>query len=164
VSARDGDVDICNVYSVQLSASFKAFSRSGKAMSGCGAGRMSVCLTSHVNWRTYPPLLPNSRFGHRILHKTFPIGTVRARAADEQTPKVSQWQGVLGNVGTVAAYAGLLFYAFKLSPNQTPLRDGYFIEKLVGLGANDGVSHFLPVAKCKVSAQYLVTDRRHREH
>jgi hypothetical protein len=26
-----------------------------------------------------------------------------------------------------------------LQPNQTPLRDSYFLEKLVGLGANDGV-------------------------
>ena len=30
-------------------------------------------------------------------------------------------------------------YAFVLSPNQTPFRDTYFLEKLVGLGANDGV-------------------------
>lgn len=30
-------------------------------------------------------------------------------------------------------------YGFVLSPNQTPYRDMYFIEKLVGLGANDGV-------------------------
>ena len=30
-------------------------------------------------------------------------------------------------------------YAFKLAPGQTPYRDQYFIEKLVGLGENDGI-------------------------
>jgi hypothetical protein len=30
-------------------------------------------------------------------------------------------------------------YAFALAPGQTPLRDQYFIEKIVGLGENDGV-------------------------
>jgi hypothetical protein len=30
-------------------------------------------------------------------------------------------------------------YAFFLSPNQTPYRDMYFLEKLSGLGVNDGV-------------------------
>ena len=30
-------------------------------------------------------------------------------------------------------------YGFGLSPNQTPYRDMYFLEKLVGLGADDGV-------------------------
>ena len=31
-------------------------------------------------------------------------------------------------------------YGFVLSPNQTPYRDMYFLEKLLGLGANDGVA------------------------
>ena len=31
-------------------------------------------------------------------------------------------------------------YAFVLSPNQTPYRDMYFLEKLSGLGADDGVA------------------------
>ena len=30
-------------------------------------------------------------------------------------------------------------YGFILSPNQTPYRDMYFLEKLLGLGADDGV-------------------------
>ena len=30
-------------------------------------------------------------------------------------------------------------YAFFVSPNQTPYRDMYFLEKLSGLGVNDGV-------------------------
>lgn len=37
-------------------------------------------------------------------------------------------------------WAALVGYAFLYSPNQTPLRDMYFLEKLVGLGADDGVS------------------------
>ena len=31
-------------------------------------------------------------------------------------------------------------YGFVLSPNQTPYRDMYFLEKLLGIGANDGVA------------------------
>ena len=31
-------------------------------------------------------------------------------------------------------------YGFILSPNQTPRRDMYFLEKLLGLGADDGVA------------------------
>ena len=31
-------------------------------------------------------------------------------------------------------------YGFVLSPNQTPYRDMYFLEKLLGLGADDGVA------------------------
>ena len=34
---------------------------------------------------------------------------------------------------------GAAGYAFFLSPNQTPYRDMYFLEKLTGLGENDGV-------------------------
>jgi hypothetical protein len=34
---------------------------------------------------------------------------------------------------------GIAVYAIFLSPNQTPYRDSYFIEKLVGLGVDDGV-------------------------
>ncbi len=30
-------------------------------------------------------------------------------------------------------------YGFVLSPNQTPYRDMYFLEKLLGLGVDDGV-------------------------
>ena len=30
-------------------------------------------------------------------------------------------------------------YAFALAPGQTPLRDQYFIEKIIGIGENDGV-------------------------
>ncbi len=40
-------------------------------------------------------------------------------------------QGILGCI------AG---YAIFLSPNQTPYRDSYFVEKLLGQGADDGVT------------------------
>ena len=36
-------------------------------------------------------------------------------------------------------YYSAAVYGFGLSPNQTPYRDMYFLEKLVGLGADDGV-------------------------
>jgi hypothetical protein len=43
------------------------------------------------------------------------------------------------SVGLFALWAGLVAYAFLLSPNQTPFRDRYFVEKLIGLGVDDGV-------------------------
>lgn len=46
---------------------------------------------------------------------------------------------LISSVGLFLLWAGLAGYAFLLSPNQTPFRDGYFLEKLVGLGAEDGV-------------------------
>lgn len=46
---------------------------------------------------------------------------------------------LLGSAGLFLLWGGLAAYAFFVSPNQTPLRDSYFLEKLVGLGVNDGV-------------------------
>lgn len=46
---------------------------------------------------------------------------------------------LVGSLGLWALWGGLAAYTFLVAPNQTPLRDSYFIEKLVGLGANDGV-------------------------
>jgi hypothetical protein len=40
---------------------------------------------------------------------------------------------VIGSAGLFLLWGGLAAYAFLLSPNQTPLRDQYFIEKVVGL-------------------------------
>lgn len=46
---------------------------------------------------------------------------------------------LMSNAGLFLLWAALTGYAFFLSPNQTPLRDSYFLEKLVGLGVEDGV-------------------------
>ncbi|KAJ3693222.1 hypothetical protein LUZ60_008702 [Juncus effusus] len=35
-------------------------------------------------------------------------------------------------------WAGLIYYVFKLAPNQTPYRDMYFLQKLLNLRADDG--------------------------
>jgi len=40
---------------------------------------------------------------------------------------------IIGSAGLLLLWGGLAAYAFLLSPNQTPLRDQYFIEKVVGL-------------------------------
>lgn len=40
---------------------------------------------------------------------------------------------LLANLGLWGLWAGLAAYAFLVAPNQTPLRDAYFLEKLVGL-------------------------------
>ncbi|KAL3149212.1 hypothetical protein ABBQ32_002038 [Trebouxia sp. C0010 RCD-2024] len=50
------------------------------------------------------------------------------------------WEGIAGSVGYGLIWGGLAYYAFVLSPNQTPYRDMYLLEKLSGLGADDGVA------------------------
>lgn len=65
-------------------------------------------------------------------------GIVRASSKDTDEPTWS-----LNDLTTAAvpalAYATMLGYAAKFAPDQTPLRDMYFIVKLVGLGVDDGV-------------------------
>jgi len=46
---------------------------------------------------------------------------------------------IVGSVGLFALWAALIGYAFFWAPNQTPLRDQYFLEKFLNL-TNDGVS------------------------
>ena len=43
------------------------------------------------------------------------------------------------NVSFWITWAALIGYAALFSPNQTPLRDQYFLEKILGLGVEDGV-------------------------
>lgn len=66
--------------------------------------------------------------------------TTRCQASKKDAaPKQSgDAGGAVGSVGLFLLWGGLAAYAFLLSPNQTPLRDSYFIEKFVGL-ANDEV-------------------------
>jgi hypothetical protein len=40
---------------------------------------------------------------------------------------------IIGSAGIFLLWGGLAAYAFLLSPNQTPLRDQYFLEKVIGL-------------------------------
>ncbi|KAK9823772.1 hypothetical protein WJX72_005409 [[Myrmecia] bisecta] len=79
---------------------------------------------------------------------------VRCRAEErpasqlaDQGPKQSQeppqqpaTSNLAVSIGIGLVYAALLGYAFFLSPNQTPFRDQYFLEKLVGVGVQDGVT------------------------
>lgn len=46
--------------------------------------------------------------------------------------------GWISSALVFAFYGGLVYYAAVLAPAQTPYRDQYFIEKLVGLRSNDG--------------------------
>ena len=52
---------------------------------------------------------------------------------DDDLPERGGSGNIVGSIGIFALWAGLAAYAFLLSPNQTPLRDQYFIEKFVGL-------------------------------
>ncbi|CAG9460569.1 unnamed protein product [Pedinophyceae sp. YPF-701] len=48
--------------------------------------------------------------------------------------------GLLATVGVLAMWGVLGWYVFNVAPNLTPLRDSYFIEKLVGIAGDDGVT------------------------
>lgn len=69
----------------------------------------------------------------------------RCAASGKGSPEPTQQQSgpdatsLLSSAGIFLLWGGLAYYAFVLSINQTPLRDSYFLEKLVGLGENDGV-------------------------
>ncbi|KAL4443934.1 hypothetical protein ABPG75_011671 [Micractinium tetrahymenae] len=58
-----------------------------------------------------------------------------------QPPAGPQTDGtsLLSSAGLFLLWAALAGYAFLVAPNQTPVRDMYFLEKLVGLGVDDGV-------------------------
>ena len=72
------------------------------------------------------------------------VGSVATRASEDDklntSAKALEWEDVVTNVGPWLAYAVILYYVSQMSPNQTPLRDQYLIEQLVGiLKASDGV-------------------------
>ncbi|KAL4426167.1 hypothetical protein ABPG77_007449 [Micractinium sp. CCAP 211/92] len=56
------------------------------------------------------------------------------------SPPQSDGTSVLSSAGLFLLWAALAGYAFLIAPNQTPVRDMYFLEKLVGLGVDDGVA------------------------
>lgn len=58
-----------------------------------------------------------------------------APAGEQPAPGSGGPEGssLLGSLGLWALWAALAGYAFLVAPNQTPLRDSYFLEKLVGL-------------------------------
>lgn len=62
-----------------------------------------------------------------------------AGPGDSQPTDVGAPERLITSVGLGLLWAAVLYYAFALAPGQTPYRDKYFIEKLVGLGENDGV-------------------------
>ncbi len=45
----------------------------------------------------------------------------------------------INNLGLWLPISPCADYAFALAPGQTPYRDQYFIEKIIGIGENDGV-------------------------
>ncbi|KAI3423805.1 hypothetical protein D9Q98_009642 [Chlorella vulgaris] len=71
-----------------------------------------------------------------------PCATSSGSGDEPSTPPPQQQSdatSLLSSVGLFVLWGALAGYAFLVAPNQTPLRDSYFLEKLVGLGAADGV-------------------------
>lgn len=95
-----------------------------------------------------PQQLPKSTAVARGILPFRPLRTcshstiVQADQKDGGKSLEGGWTGrkIAGNLGVIAAYAVLIYYVVKISPNQTPMRDSYFIEKLANLGEDDGVA------------------------
>ena len=98
-------------------------------------------------------------------HQCRKTGACKPCAASNKVTDAG-WEGIAGSVGVGVLWAALACessqiiraiqlpssciagshhlsdsadYGFVLSPNQTPYRDMYFLEKLLGLGVDDGV-------------------------
>ena len=97
-----------------------------------------------AGWRRPVPF--SSGVPQRLLrreHQPHLGARAEATGTPGSQPPAEQAQGqskaLLGSVGLFFLWVALAVYAFLMAPNQTPLRDQYFLEKLVGLGADDGV-------------------------
>lgn len=55
------------------------------------------------------------------------------KVPDNKLPDNDTDTNIIGSAGIFLLWAALAGYAFFISPNQTPLRDQYFIEKFVGI-------------------------------
>ncbi|GLC40154.1 hypothetical protein PLESTB_000791900 [Pleodorina starrii] len=58
--------------------------------------------------------------------------------ASSPTPSAPDNSQLLFSIGITALWIGLSVYGFLLSPNQTPYRDQIFIERIIGIGEQDG--------------------------
>jgi hypothetical protein len=90
---------------------------------------------------------------HRALPLSTPRRTSITRAGTKNTGGYTWSLDDLVSAAVPAvAYATLLGYVAIYAPDQTPMRDAYFLEKLIGIGANDGV----PIDTVFVSLFYLM--------
>ncbi|KAK9918857.1 hypothetical protein WJX75_007539 [Coccomyxa subellipsoidea] len=64
---------------------------------------------------------------------------VQERKTTEATVASEQSYNLISAAVGLLFWAAFVGYALLLSPNQTPYRDMYFLEKLTGLGVDDGV-------------------------
>lgn len=79
-----------------------------------------------------------ARLARHPLHQPPSLQPHCSSPAGEQPPAAPgggapDGGSLLANLGLWGLWAGLAAYAFLVAPNQTPLRDAYFLEKLVGL-------------------------------
>lgn len=102
------------------------------------------CICQHLSLtpRPFSSTTPNRlAAGTRSLsrgHQCRKTGACKPCAASNKVTDAG-WEGIAGSVGVGVLWAALAYYGFVLSPNQTPYRDMYFLEKLLGLGVDDGV-------------------------
>jgi hypothetical protein len=108
-----------------------AHTRPQPALPRLGGGAAALCA---------PPAAPTQLGAARVrLDRAHPAADTSCQASKKSPsgapppPARGGNDGLIGSAGLFALWAGLAAYAFFLAPNQTPLRDQYFIEKFVGL-------------------------------
>lgn len=73
-----------------------------------------------------------------VFHTPSSFATKSFKNDQEKIPNDDIDTNIIGSLGLFALWAGLIGYAFLLAPNQTPLRDQYFLEKFLNL-TDDGI-------------------------
>jgi hypothetical protein len=112
--------------------------RRGARLTPCGLlpARVAPLVTAP------PPLCSSSPRSpaRRGVAARPPRATRRSSAPPPPPPAASPAADFGSGLTFAALWVGLIAYVALWSPNQTPVRDQYFLEKLVGLGMDDGVA------------------------
>lgn len=108
------------------------------------AGRSRVvCVraSSSATRVSFCPALPAAFAASRAQRaRQLPVAHARKKAGVRALEEAPATPPDSGSFLFGASWAGLVAYVALWAPNQTPARDAYFLEKLVGLGVDDGVS------------------------
>eukprot|EP00892_Ulva_mutabilis_P004609 jgi/Ulvmu1/251/UM001_0255.1 len=93
----------------------------------------NICHSVHG--RPIAQVMPKLRPSGVLQHPSASRSTACSAKADSDSAPLL----TLDSAVPALSYAAMIGYVVTSAPNQTPLRDQYFIEKLVGLGVEDGV-------------------------
>ncbi|KAJ0988214.1 hypothetical protein J5N97_006570 [Dioscorea zingiberensis] len=99
-----------------------------------------------LNPRTILGLEPHTDHHHSFARRGLHLircSSIERQSNEGEGKPVGEERSERGNDWTTSVllfgfWAGLMYYVFQLTPNQTPVRDEYFLQKLVYLKGDDG--------------------------